>query len=158
MEGQTSKYPFADGYFLTPVPLDNRSVHQLYFTDKQGVTYQIIINHGRLADNQDLPQFVEQEVEKMQRQVPDFCLEANSSPTTLGPAQCAIIQQTHKFLYEGCPFTQYCAFIHLPLPRPMQSSWLTFKALSIVLCLGNRFAPASLMISVCTILLLLFKC
>ncbi|WKX27300.1 DcrB-related protein [Tatumella ptyseos] len=115
MEGQTSKYPFADGYFLTPVPLDNRSVHQLYFIDKQGVTYQIIINHGRLADNQDLPQFVEQEVEKMQRQVPDFCLEANSSPTTLGPAQCAIIQQTHKFLYEGCPFTQYCAFIHLPL-------------------------------------------
>jgi len=115
MDGQTSKYPFADGYFLTPLPLYNRSVHQLHFLDMQGVAYQIIINHGRLADNQDLAQFVEQEVEKMQRQVPAFSVEASSPQKNLGVAQCAIIQQTHKLLYEGCRFTQYCAFIHLPL-------------------------------------------
>ncbi|SEQ77129.1 hypothetical protein SAMN05216522_106155 [Rosenbergiella nectarea] len=115
MDGQLSKYPFADGYFLTPVPLDNRSVHQLHFIDKQDNAYQIIINHGRLNDNQDLQHFVDQEVEKMQRQVPAFTLETSLPPRTLGPAQCEIIQQTHKFLYEGCFFTQHCAFIHLPL-------------------------------------------
>ncbi|WP_241645331.1 DcrB-related protein [Rosenbergiella metrosideri] len=115
MDGQRFKYPFADGYFLTPMPLENRSVHQLHFIDQTNNAYQIIINHGRLNENQDLQQFVDQEVEKMQRQVPAFSLEEASAAKSLGPAQCEIIQQTHKFLYEGCLFTQLCAFIHLPL-------------------------------------------
>ncbi|MBT0728002.1 DcrB-related protein [Rosenbergiella australiborealis] len=115
MDSQCSKYPFADGYFLTPVPLYNRSIHQLHFVDTQDNAYQIIINHGRLADNQNLQQFVEQEVEKMQRQVPGFSLEATLPTYRIGPAQCEVIQQTHKLLHEGCWFTQQCAFIHLPL-------------------------------------------
>ncbi|PIJ40691.1 DcrB-related protein [Tatumella sp. OPLPL6] len=115
MDGQRFKYPFADGYFLTPVPLENCSVHQLHFIDSDNNAYQIIINHGRLSENQDLQQFVDQEVEKMQRQVPVFSLEQSSAPKTLGPAQYEIMQQTHTFLYEGCLFTQHCAFIHLPL-------------------------------------------
>ena len=115
MDGQRFKYPFADGYFLTPVPLENRSVHQLHFIDQANNAYQIIINHGRLNENQDLQQFVDQEVEKMQRQVPAFSLESTLPSSTLGPAQCEIIQQTQKLLYEGCFFTQHCTFIHLPL-------------------------------------------
>ena len=115
MDSQCFKYPFADGYFLTPVPLENRSVHQLHFIDHDSKAYQIIINHGRLGENQDLQQFVGQEVEKMQRQVPAFSVEDASPAKALGPAQCEVIQQTHKLLYEGCLFTQYSAFIHLPL-------------------------------------------
>jgi len=114
MDSEAIKYPFADGYFLTPVPLDNRSVHQLHYVDTQNNAYQIIINHARLETNQDLMQFVEQEVEKMQRQVPAFSLEASLPPRKMGPSQCEVIQQTHKLLYEGHFFTQYCAFIQLP--------------------------------------------
>lgn len=114
MDNPLSKYPFSDGYFLTPVPTQNYSVHQLQFNDDKGLPYQIIINHGRLGEEQTFEQFVDQELANLQRQVPAFSLEATVDTPAIGPAKLQVVQQTQRFIHEGIWLSQVCSFIKLP--------------------------------------------
>lgn len=110
----TQAYSLYEGTFLSPAPVQDRSVNILMFRDPDNNEYNIIINRARLEEKQSVKNYCESQMEVLRFKQPGFQIEGKLLTRKIGPAKISVTQVANRFLHEGKTVRQVQSIIQLP--------------------------------------------
>lgn len=129
MSQSTFSYSLYEGTFLSQQPILDRSIQILMFRDQEQQEYQIIINRASLAEEEDMEEWCDKEMDNLRNKLPGFTTEGKKIKSEIGPAKLKVLQVANHYLQEGNIVRQVQSMIQLPQhPRynPLDRELLIF--------------------------------